>query len=323
VSGTIDRGPHWAYPARENKRRTTFHFAARPRGREGGLQCCGAQQHGRCRSSGNGQPGAGELHPAAHRLSLFLSTGAERGRSREDGSMRVNCSRPVGVITSIEGVYKPELRVRCVLVFYALPDGQRLPRAAIEKEIRQRRHQIGSALAHALQRYVEIKDAPIHGTCPVPEFEEHYAALCNLLRAFGAVAAKPEEWAESIITVWEKALVDSEPEEEDLEHPLGRLFFPLLGDTVEDSSFRKENVTRNGKQGTLFVTECGQLLTMLQKQSPRDWHLPKSPQGLSRRLHSARFSAFEIWDAESAPDLQLLRRTARSRPIGFFFANDG
>lgn len=95
-----------------------------------------------------------------------------------------------------------------------LRDGQRLPRLTIEREIKQRRHEIGSALVHVLRRYIEIKDEPIHGACPVPDFEEHYTALCNLLRAYGEVAGKPEGWAESIIAAWGRALVDSEPEEE-------------------------------------------------------------------------------------------------------------
>ena len=52
---------------------------------------------------------------------LFLSTGAEPKRSRSDGSMRPsNKTRPVGVITSIEGVFKAELKMRCAEVKYSL-----------------------------------------------------------------------------------------------------------------------------------------------------------------------------------------------------------
>jgi hypothetical protein len=254
---------------------------------------------------------------------LFLSTGAERGRSREDGSMRVNYSRPVGVITSIEGVYKPEVRVRCAPVAYVLPDGQRLPRAVIEREIKQRRHEMGSALAHVLQRYMEIKGEPIHGTCPVPEFEEHYTALCNLLRAYADIAGKSEGWAETIIAVWERTLANAEPEDEELEHPLSRILFPDPNEMPDLRLQVEKGVVHNDKQGTLCITECGVLLTMLQEQNGRDQRLPKTPTALSRRLRSARFRNFKFLDAESAPGLPQLRRTAKSRPVGFFVEGDG
>ena len=88
---------------------------------------------------------------------LFLATGAERGRSQADGQLRVGRTRPVGVITTIEGIFKAELRKRCVDVQYGVP-GPRLPRAPIEREIKERRHEIGSAMMAVLGRYLEIKD---------------------------------------------------------------------------------------------------------------------------------------------------------------------
>lgn len=254
-------------------------------------------------------------------FSLFLATGAERGRSREDGSMRVNRSRPVGVITSIEGVFKAELQARCVDVRYVLPDGPRLSRANIEREIAQRRHEITSALVLVLKCYMEIKDEPLPGTCPVPEFEEHYTALANLLRAYGYVTGKPPEWSESIITVWGKVLAEAEPEEDNMEHPIFRILSWPPREML-DHRITKEEVTYKGKKGTLYTTECADLLAMLQDQNPRDQHLLKTPSALGRRLRSAKFRAFIVLDSESAPELPLLKRTAKSRPIGFFVEGD-
>jgi hypothetical protein len=253
---------------------------------------------------------------------LFLATGAERGRSREDGSMRVNRSRPVGVITSIEGVYKAEVRARCVLVRYAVADGRRLPRAPIEREIGERRHEIVMALVCVLRRYLEIRSEPIVSTCPVPEFEEHYSALCNLLRAYGDTAGKPEGWSKAIIASWESALVDGEPEEDELEHPLNRIF-QRDSDVIPDSRIQFENVKYKGKSGRLYHAECGVLLGILQDQNPRDSHVPRTPQGLSRRLRSAKFQSFTVLDQDSAPELPMLRRKANSRLIGFFCEDDG
>jgi hypothetical protein len=254
-------------------------------------------------------------------FSLFLATGAERGRSREDGSMRVNRSRPVGVITSIEGVFKAELQVRCVDVRYVLPDSPRLSRAKIEREIGQRRHEITSALVLVLKRYMEIKDEPLRGECPVPDFEEHYTALANLLRACGEVAGKPVGWSESIITEWGKVLAKVELEEDYLEHLISRILWPPPLQTL-DLRVQTHNVKYKGKQGTLYVTECGLLLTMLEEQNSRDQHFPKMPNALGRRLRSAKFRAFTVLDEDSAPEVEVLKRTAKSRPIGFLVQDD-
>jgi hypothetical protein len=51
---------------------------------------------------------------------LILSTGGKRGRSTQDGTLRTARHRPVGLITTIEGVCKPELQARCVTIEYAV-----------------------------------------------------------------------------------------------------------------------------------------------------------------------------------------------------------
>jgi len=141
---------------------------------------------------------------------LFLSTGAEPKRSRSDGSMRPsNKTRPVGMITSIEGVFKAELKMRCAEVKYSLC-GRRTGREGIERRIVDQRHVINSALVRVLQRFLSIE--PMRKKTPNPfdgNFDVHFAALCNLLRAFAELSGKPQEWAEEMINSWDRYLRQS------------------------------------------------------------------------------------------------------------------
>jgi hypothetical protein len=155
---------------------------------------------------------------------------------------------------------------------------------------------------------------------PVPEFEEHYAALCDLLRAYSEVASKPEGWSEPVVGVWRTELTGGEPDEDDLEHPLSRIFCGSAEGL--DIRVRSERVEYQGRSGTLFLTECGTLLTLLQELRIQGCSLPRTAQGLSRRLRSAKLRALEFLDEELAPELPHLRRTAKSRPIGFFREDD-
>ncbi len=254
---------------------------------------------------------------------LFLSTGATRGRSSPDGRVRTGRYQPVGVITTIEGMWKDELKARCVEVEYRVK-GEPLERQPIEKEIERYRHVILSALMRVLQRYLKRQQEVRIGTRvqeptpnPIPEFKEHFFALCNLLRAYGDVAAKPQGWSEEIIGGWSRALGEREPEENELEQPLSRILREALqGDHIHD--FRQESVTYQGKQGTLLVTECSPLLTLLQRTCPREYTLPKNSAGLSRRLRDRPFRSFVVLDHESAPEIAVLKRIATARPIGFF-----
>ncbi|MEN6535758.1 MAG: hypothetical protein ABFD89_18990 [Bryobacteraceae bacterium] len=249
---------------------------------------------------------------------LFLATGAERARSFADGSLRTATARPVGVITSIEGVVKAELRKRCVNVEYSVRPGTLLRRGPIEREVQERRHMMGSALVAVSQRYLQIRGEQRPTPNPIPEFEEHFTALCELLWAFGDVAGKPKGWADSLVQAWGEHLRAREQEEGDLE-PLVRR---LLEDSQLNSEFPRHKITREGRPGTLFVTEAARLLNSLQRANPREYQLPKSAAGLTRRLRSDKARSFEFVDADSAPDLIPLRRTGQRRPIGFFRADD-
>ncbi len=114
---------------------------------------------------------------------LFLATGAEHGRSETDGTLRTSGNdRPVGVITTIEGVVKTELQKRCVDIEYKVPDGaDRLRREPIETEISARRHELTSTLVAVLAEYLRLRPKYIPTPNPIPDFEEHFTTLCYLL----------------------------------------------------------------------------------------------------------------------------------------------
>jgi hypothetical protein len=188
--------------------------------------------------------------------------------------------------------------------------------APIEKEINQRRHEIGSALVLVLRRYLEIRSAERDLPNPIPEFEEHFTELCVLLQAYADVAGKSREWAEALIDAWNRTLTSQELEDNDLEQPLLRVFREY------SESLYHERVTRDGRQGTLYVTEAAHCLTLLQRLEIPELILQKNASGLGRRLRSSKFQAFVLLDAESAPEYECLRRRSETRPIGFFVPAD-
>jgi hypothetical protein len=247
---------------------------------------------------------------------LFLATGAERGRSNSDGENRTSGTRPAAVITTIEGVVKAELLKRCVNIEYA-PKMPMLKRAPIEKEINQRRHEISSALVLVLGRYLEIRSGEHDLPNPIPEFEEHFTELCVLLLAYADVAGKSQEWAKEMIGVWDRALAEREADETDLEQPLLRLF----RDPTMTGDLGHERITHAGYTGILYVTEMGDLLTLLQRLNLHDLALPKTASGLGRRLRSTNLQGISVLDQDSS-DLDCLKRKAKMRPVGIFIPDD-
>jgi hypothetical protein len=254
---------------------------------------------------------------------LFLSTGGERGRSYKDGRMRpTDSGRPVGVITSIEGLgVKPELRKRCIEVRYVGTGG--LKRGEIEREIRQYRNSINTAIAEVLQYFFLI--ASENTPNPILEFAEHFNVLCNLLRAYGFVAGKPAEWAEEIIEMWSQILArEGEGEGDILEYAIDWL---LRRWPSNDRDFRVISGLYGGKSGKFYVTECGPLLArLLASDSPGKNSVPPTPEGLSRRLRGMTSLKFKVLNEKTAPQIPFLKRTTNRRPIGFFVvddANDG
>jgi hypothetical protein len=253
---------------------------------------------------------------------LFLATGAQRGRSTTEGKQRPQATtRPVGVITSIEGAWKPELQARCMEVAYAI-NGTTTDRDNIEDQILEHRDVILSAMVPVLQLWLRVQGTKQPwNVCPRPEFERHLCTLAELLWAYGEIAEKPEGWAEMIIAEWERQISQTNGDaevEDDLEYPIRE----ILTAQTRDDPIRAETITFEDQPGTLYVTETGALLALLRRHCQPDVGLPKNSTGLGRRLRSARFRVLRFLDHESAPQLAQLKRTTSKRPIGFFIPND-
>jgi hypothetical protein len=257
---------------------------------------------------------------------LFLSTGASRIRSNSEGTetRTTNGSRPVGVITSIEGVHKAELAARNVPILFAVR-GPKLGREAIEREISAKRHLILSAVVAVLQRFLRIRREQRATPNPFDgNFDAHFTALCNLLRAFAEVAKKPDEWAEGTISSWNNLISKSDVETEDSEYEY--LIKDILHSVPAQPFFksqdmqRESNVTIGGQTGTLFKMQCGFLLNELRKSPGMLSSLPRSVQGLSNRLATEKFQGFSFVRESDAPEH--LKRTKSERFIGFFFPDD-
>jgi hypothetical protein len=256
---------------------------------------------------------------------LFLSTGAERARSSTDGQLRRNSSRPVGVITSIEGAWKAELQARCVEVSYEIC-GTRVDRDDVTDEILRCRDGMLSAMVPVFHAWLRIRtegSSQVSDQCPRPNFERHFCVLAELMSAYAEVAGKPAGWTEAFVSAWREQLSSSSAEGEDeLENSIQQLLNIGQWNQTVGQIMVASNVRHDGKQGVLYVTEVGTLLDALRKTCPRDIALPKNSTGLGRRLRSAKFRAFQFLNHEIAPDLPQLNRTATKRPIGFFVPDD-
>ena len=248
---------------------------------------------------------------------LFLATGAARIRSNQDGAIRRAAPRPVGVITSIEGVVRQELHERCVDIEYAVR-GEFIGRAEIESAIRRERHTILSGVALVLQEYLSVRvDPEVHiGVNPVPRFEEHFTELARLLVAFGRVMGREDTWAMGIINAWNEVLqVRGESDAANpLEAPILQVMEGIRG-VAKHEGFVHGDLT-----GTLWVTDAGTLLSALQQLSIPGLSLPFEPRGFGKRLRSDRFSGFAVLDEDSG--IEVLRRTKDGRRIGFFVPGD-
>ena len=259
---------------------------------------------------------------------LFVSTGGERMRSSNDGATirSTNEHRPVVIITSIEGVFKAELEARCVEILFSI-NGQKVAPEGIQRQISGARGRMNSALARVLQRFLSIRKEQRLTPNTLPGFDEHFTALCDLLRAFGEVAGKPERWAEEIIGGWDQLLRDSsdDAEEDGLEFHIRQILFPLL--PYPPVGVKEiDNVVVRGRRGKLaIVTEgAAHLLAELQRKPGLDLRL--NPNGFVRRLSSTKFRSFSFLKSEDAsevvPEVKELKRTPTCKPIGFFFPHD-
>jgi len=229
---------------------------------------------------------------------LFLATGARRGRSTTEGKERPQpVTRPVGVITSIEGVWKPELEARCVPVKYEIK-GEHADRDDVEEEIVKHRDEILSSMVPVFQMWLKIRGTRKFWTkYPRQSFARHFETLAELLSAYAIVRGKEDGWAEGIVAQWQTYLNQSEIEadnEDELEAPIKKIIFSNATQIV---------TAAEGQSGTLYVTECGDLLAQLRSTYYRDLLVPKNASGLGRRLRSARFRSMKFLDCELAPYL--------------------
>jgi hypothetical protein len=254
---------------------------------------------------------------------LHLATGAEHGRSYLDGTLRTSGNdRPVGVITTIEGVPKTELQKRCVEIEYRVPNGvDKLRREPIESEISDLRHDITSALMPALETYLELRPQYIATPNPIPDFEEHFTTLCYLLRAYGRVTGRNPEWSETIISVWAKTLDKTNDLDTggDLEETILWILRNNIGNVVSFNDVH-HGFEHNGLRGRLYVTEAMPLLNALQ-QNTKLPSLPTAANGLSRRLGSTTMTQCQFLTADNC-NSPILKRTSGSRPLGFFVAGE-
>jgi predicted amidophosphoribosyltransferase len=244
---------------------------------------------------------------------LFAATGAERGRSNPDGVLRTQNSRPMVVITSIEGLAKQELWGRCVSVSYRPADGAVVVRETNEGAIAARRRVINRALVAVLRCYLSLQDSFPAGTSPIPNFASHYHALCTLLEAYGTVAQKGASWAADIRTKWD-AMFRARVNRADNEDPLERY---ILRAALEDRlGASPKDFAWHGKRGKLFVTSTSNLLFALDEL--RAPHLPETPSALKRRVINTIYTAFTVLDEHSEPNIPALRRRAVGRALGIF-----
>jgi hypothetical protein len=260
---------------------------------------------------------------------LFLATAAERGRSTSDGEMRARqVDRPVGVLTSIEGVPRRELKNRCVNVAYAVREKHVDP-DPVEKEILANRHLINSALLCVLQEFLKQQDAPMSlPPTPMPGFEAHFHTLCRLLRAFETVAGKPARWADTIMEVWSQkaasaSIQESDPGELEI---LVAAFINRVETSIAFNGQIEYVIESNamewrGRSGTMHKMDVSTLLLGLHEENRNlKSPLPRDAAALGRRLRDHKWRGMEFLDEKAAPELNL--RTATHRYIAFFIPRD-
>jgi hypothetical protein len=248
---------------------------------------------------------------------LFGATGGERGRSNPDGVVRTQSSRPVIVMTSIEGVAKQELWNRCVSIPYSRSTGVHFDREKNESEIDAHRHTINRALMTVLQHYLSIRGSQPITVSPIPEFLNHFQTLCDLLRAYGIAAHKPSVWAVDLISEW-TGMLHARLKRTDNEDPLER---HILRIAVEDRlAVQPRDLIWDGSPGKLLVTRASNLLVALEELGVRG--LPDTAAALARRLSSSSFTEITVLDERRAPEIPDLWRKAESRALGIFIPDE-
>lgn len=270
---------------------------------------------------------------------LFTATGARHGRSNQDGSAREMGDRPIGVLTSIEGLYKQELQKRTVCIPYGALSEKHRDRDYIEEQIDLHRDLILSGICHVLRQFLamdpekvqeRLKELP---KSPWPEFQGYVRVLARLLYAYAIERKSSLAWADQIIGGWFQTLGPaSVGRDEDVIEthvfqalelyeairtkqenggdlsPANRTLFNAI-EPIEDYEI-------GGKHGTLHVTSASRLLGAMQLNNIGLRDLPKNASGMGRRLDSGGWR--ELCVLKESDDKQLLGRTSGQRKIGIF-----
>ena len=259
------------------------------------------------------------LTPALTDYLLFASTGGSRGRSNPLGAVRSgSASRPIVVLTTIEGVHKQELRNRCIEIrFRRLPDAPTIVRERNTQDIVAARSRILTALMHVIQCYLADQPAaPVDmGDCPMPNFGSFFRLVCGLLRAFAACADRPSSWANALIADWTQLLRDTGDEDRH-DSMLAHYVHKIVSSPAVQAQQVRANI--GGTDGTIFVTRAAKLLEQLRLVRGAEGELPATPNGLVNRLRSLAAPQVQVLDSSMAARFPALRRSSSHRSLGLF-----
>ena len=274
---------------------------------------------------------------------LFTATGARHGRSNQDGSAREMDDRPIGVLTSIEGLYKQELQKRRIGVTYGALQDKHADRDFIEEEIELHRDVILSGLCHVLREFMAMNPEDVRDRLaklprnPWPEFQGYVRVLARLLYAYATVRGTPLKHADAVITALFRTNETASVEREDdviethvyqtLEmYEAIREKQECGGDLTPASSTLFKAIERvadyehGGIRGTLYVTSAARLLSAMRANNVGLKDLPRNASGMGRRLESGTWSMLQVLKKEDDP--KLLRRTSDQRRVGIFRADE-
>ncbi len=257
------------------------------------------------------------LTPELFDFLLFASTLAERGRARTNGTLRVRSGAPIVCLTSIEGVYRPELIRRCINAFCCLDKTQVRGRGSIDKHIIAERPLLCRGIVAVLQEYLRIRNSPpTFFEPPRQEYAEHFIALVTMLTAFGNLMGRDTSWVREISSGWRENILADEKEQDgdDLEMWIIRLArqnrIPLI----------QADYQSGRKKGSLYGTTASELLALLLGLRVGDLQLPRTPSGLSARLRTTTFRQIEMLRDDCGSEK--LRRTANRRVLGLLIEHD-
>ena len=233
---------------------------------------------------------------------LSVATGGARIRSDSSRSVHRDAPKPVGVITSIEGVRKAELHDRCVEVRYFLADGQeRLDRDQLERDIVAARNRIMAAIPVVIREYLTVRvDPNVHiGVRPIDRFNRHFRELCCLLIAYGRVMQRDgdgDKWAMEHIHAWDAEIRSSRTGDSDDGALVSPLEDPILYFIKEcqEKQIEFEYPRDSGRRGTLHIVSPSALLGTLQRQRIPGLVLPAEPAAFGRRLRNETFERFKL-----------------------------